>query len=260
MISALGIDQPQRAVGELDGLVLVDQAQVVGGEVGEDLDLRLEGAGDLLVGGQRQLEVGIGLGNHGQNLVAVSRGERLGDAAGDYPPGMDALGAEQLDDVLAEAAQSDAGQAQVGPCGGDAEDVARRGVGLHAQQQIRRGEMEEAQGVRLDHLGHIQQAAQLRGGMRNADRHDGFAGLGGGQQVRDRADAADARREAGHLVKRAAFTELLKAAHLGDVKVRVLDLALGVELDGDLAVAFEAGYGIDGDGLGHDSGSKAGEG
>ena len=172
------------------------------------------------------------------------------------------LRAEQLDDVLAEAAQSDAGQAQVGPGCRHAEDVARCGVGLHAQQQIGRGEMEEAQGVRLDHLGQIQHPPELRGGMRNADRHDGFAGFGGGQHMRDRADAADARREAGHLVKRPAFRELLKAAHLRDVKVRVLHLALAVELDGDLAVAFEARYGIDGDRLGHDwlHSSKTGEG
>ena len=45
--------------------------------------------------------------------------------------------------------------------------------------------------------------------------------------------------------------ETLKAAHLGDVKVRVLHFALAVELDGDLAVAFKPRYGIDGNGLGH---------
>jgi hypothetical protein len=176
---------------------------------------------------------------------------------------MDALGAQQLNDVLAEAAQADAGAAQVGPGGGHAEDVALGGVGLHAQQQIGRREMEEAQRVRLHHLGQVQHAPQLRGGMRNAHRHDGFAGLGRGEQVRDRADAADARHQAGHLVERPALGELLKAAHLGDVEVRVLHLALVVELDGDLAVAFEARNGIDGDGLAHDPislRSKAGEG
>ena len=111
--------------------------------------------------------------------------------------------------------------------------------------------MEEAQGVRLHHLGQIQYPPELRGGMRNADRHDGFTCLGRGQHVGDRADAADARRQAGHLVEWPAFSEALKAAHLGDVKVRVLDLALAVELDGDLAVPFQARYGIDGDGLTH---------
>ena len=78
--------------------------------------------------------------------------------------------------------------------------------------------------------------------------------------MRDRADAADARREARHLVKRPAFGELFKAAYLRDMKMRVLHLALAVELDGDLAVAFEARYGIDGNRLGHDSCSKTGEG
>jgi hypothetical protein len=35
------------------------------------------------------------------------------------------------------------------------------------------------------------------------------------------------------------------------VEVRVLNLALAVELDGDFAVAFKARYRIDGDGLAH---------
>ena len=60
--------------------------------------------------------------------------------------------------------------------------------------------------------------------------------------MRDRADAADARRQAGHLVKRPALGELLESAHLGHMKVRVFNLTLRVQLDGDLAVSFEAGY------------------
>ena len=78
-----------------------------------------------------------------------------------------------------------------------AEDVPLCRVRFHAQQQVRRRQMEEAQRVRLHHLREIQHAPQLRGGMRNAHRHDGFAGLRRSQQVRHRADAADARREAG---------------------------------------------------------------
>ena len=152
---------------------------------------------------------------------------------------------------------ADPGAAQLGLRGDHAEDVAGLGVGLHAQQQVGRGEIEEAQRVRLDHLGEIEHAAQLRGGVRNPDRHDGFAGLGRGDEMRDRADAADARHQAGHLIERPALGEPLEAAHLGDVEVRVLDLALAVELDGDFAVAFEAGNGIDGDGLAHGAGSEA---
>ena len=69
--------------------------------------------------------------------------------------------------------------------------------------------------------------------------------------MRDRADAADARHQVGHLVKRPAFRESLEAAHLGYVEMCVFDFALAVKLDGDLAVAFEASYGIDSDGLTH---------
>jgi len=98
---------------------------------------------------------------------------------------MDALVAEKLNDVLSESAQSYAGAAELGLGGDDAEDVAGDGVGLHAEKQIGRGEIEEAQGVGLDHLGEIEHAAQLSGGMRNPDGHDGFTGLGGGDEVRD---------------------------------------------------------------------------
>ena len=86
--------------------------------------------------------------------------------------------------------------------------------------------MEEAQRMRLHHLRQVQHAAQLRGGVRNPHRHDGLAGLGRGDQVAHRANAADARHQARHLVERAALGELLKSAHLGYMKMRVLHLAL----------------------------------
>ncbi len=159
--------------------------------------------------------------------------------------------AEQFDDALAETAEADAGAAQLRLGCGKPKNIAQLGVGLHAQQQVGRGQIEEAERVRLHHLRQVQHAPQLRRGVRNAHRHDGLASLGGGQEMGDRADAADARHEARHLVKRPALAEALEAAHLRDVEVRVLHLALVVELDGDLAVAFKARYRIDGDGLAH---------
>ncbi len=178
---------------------------------------------------------------------------------------MNALCAEQFDDVLAEAAQPYASATQLRSSGGYAEDVPLGRIGLHAQQQVGRGQMEETKRVRLDHLRQVQHAAQLRGSMRNAHGHDGFAGLGRGQQVRDGADTADARRDAGHLVEWTALGESLESTHLGYMKVRVFNFALRVQLDRDLAMSFEAGYRIDRDGLAHyrtpwGSGSKAGEG
>ena len=44
-----------------------------------------------------------------------------------------------------------------------AEDVAARGVGIEAQQQVGRGEVEEAERVRLHELRAVDQLAQLDG-------------------------------------------------------------------------------------------------
>jgi hypothetical protein len=248
---APGVNKAESAVSELNRLVFIDEAEVVGREVGEDFDFRLEGIGDLLVGRQREADVGISLREHGQDFVTLGGCEGLGNAAGNNPAGMDALVAEQLNDVLTEPTESNAGAAELRFGGDDAEDVAGGGVGFHTQKEVGRGEIKEAEGVGLDHLGEIQHATQLGGGMRNFDRHDGLASLGGRNEVRDGADAADAGHEGGHFVKGAALREALKATNLRDVEMRVFDFALAVELDSDFAVAFEACNGIDGDGLCH---------
>src|ERR1035441_215494 len=60
-----------------------------------------------------------------------------------------------------------------------------------------------------------------------------------------RADAADARRDGGHLIKRAAFGKLLEAAHLGHVKMGVGDVPGIVQIDIDFGVPFDASDGID---------------
>ena len=61
---------------------------------------------------------------------------------------------------------------------------------------------------------------------RNAHAQDGVAGFGRGQQVADRADAADARGDAGHFPEAAAFAELLEAAEFGHVEAGVGHLAV----------------------------------
>ena len=122
---ALGVDQPQRAIGEFNRLVFVDQAHVERREVGEDLDLRLEGFCNLLVPADTQAEIRIGFGQHGQDFVALCRGQRLGHAARHNPTRVDALVAEQLDDVLPKAAQSDAGASQLRLGGRDTPKMLR---------------------------------------------------------------------------------------------------------------------------------------
>ena len=156
---------------------------------------------------------------------------------------MDLLAAEDLDDFLAELAQADAGAGEVGVGGDQAEDVALRLGRVPAEQEIRRAEVEEAQRVALDDLAEVHQPAQLVGGGRDVHGHDGVAGLGGGQQVADRADAADARGDAGHFRVGPAFAELLEAAELDDVELGVGHVAVVVHEDADLGVALDAGDG-----------------
>ena len=182
-----------------------------------------------------------------ENGVPVGLGERLADAAGDDPRRMDALAAEPLDDALAELAQADAVAGELGVLLRNAEDVAGGRIGVHAEQQVGRREMEQAQSVRLDDLRQFENAAQLVGGRRNSYRQQRVAGLGGGDQVADRADAADARHQRRHLVKRAALAQLLEAAELGDVKAGFLDPAIVVQVKRDLGVAFDARNRIDDD-------------
>src|ERR1039457_3870776 len=117
--------------------------------------------------------------------------------------------------------------------------------------------MEETQRVRLHHLRQVQHPPQLRRSVGNPNRHDRFAGLRRGQQVRYRADAAYARGQARHLVEWPALAELLKTAHLRHVELRILDSTLVVEVDGDLAVPFKTRNGIDGDRLAHGANSES---
>ena len=95
---------------------------------------------------------------------------------------MDFFAAENLDDFLAELAEPDAGAGQFLVGGDEAEDIALGRRRVPAEQKVRRAQVEEAQRVALDDLAEVHQAAQLVGGGRDVDGHDGVAGLGGGEQ------------------------------------------------------------------------------
>jgi hypothetical protein len=133
----------------------------------------------------------------------------------------------------------------------DADDVADRRVGVEAEQQVRRREMEERQRVALDDLPEVDDPAQVGAGRRRLDGHDVVDRLRRGDQVAHRADPADAGHEGRHLVDGTALGDPLEAPELGHVEVRVDDLAAVVELDGDPRVAFDPGDGIDDDGRAH---------
>ncbi len=174
--------------------------------------------------------------------------ERRVDAARDRPGRVDALPGDPLDDLLAEPAQGDAVTDDVRPLLEEAHDVPARRVRIHAQEQVGRREVEEREGVRLHDLGAMEQLAKLRGGRRDTHGHDGVAGLRRGEEVADRADAADARRDGGHLVVGPSLDEALEASDLRDMELRVCHLPGIVEGDRDGGMPLDARDVVDGDG------------
>ena len=133
---------------------------------------------------------------------------------------MDALAGQSLDHLLAEPAQRDAVPGELRMILDHADQVAPRRIGVEAEQQVGRRQMEEAQRVGLDDLPAMHDFAQLRRRWRDAHAHDGFARLGRGEQMADRADAADARGDRRHLIERPSLAELFEPAKLGDVERR----------------------------------------
>ncbi len=86
-----------------------------------------------------------------------------------------------------------------------------------------------------------------------ADAGNDVHRLGGRQVVAHRADAAEPLDEDRRLPVGAALDEPLETAELDDVEPRAGDLALVVELDGDLPVALDSGDGLYGDLSSHDA-------
>ena len=95
----------------------------------------------------------------------------------------------------------------------------------------------------------VEQLAELLGRRRRIDVEHGVQGLGGRHVMGLGADAADPRRQVRHVLGRPAHAELLEAAQLRDLQVGVGHVALVVQEDVDLAVAFEPGDGVDGNTL-----------
>ena len=127
-----------------------------------------------------------------------------------------------------------------------AEDVplGRRGVGTD-------DEVGPAQGVEVRRVvggveDAVEQLAELLGRRRRIDVEQRVQGLGGRQVMGLGADAADAGRQVRHVLGRPAHAELLEAAQLRDLQIGVGHVALLVEEDVDLAVAFQPRDGVDG--------------
>ena len=128
-----------------------------------------------------------------------------------------------------------------------AQDVALGDRRIRPQDKVGRAQDVKVDRVVGDVEGGVEQLAQLLGGGRRVNVKDGIARLGRGHVVRLRADAADARRDVGQLFHAPALGELFEPAQLGDHQVSVGDVALVVEKDVNLPVAFQPGDGINAD-------------
>jgi hypothetical protein len=248
---AVRVDEAQQALVVLPRAVGRHQAEVEAGEHAERGDFQGVGGDELAVAVPGPADVVHDHGELGAELLAHLRVDAAAHAAGDGPGGVDLAAAEGRDHLLAEAAHADAAAGDLGLGLDQAEHVALGGVAVEAEQQVGGAEVEERQRVRLQDLAEVHHPAQAPGGGRRLDGQDRVAGLGAGQDVRDRADAAGAGGQGRHLEHGAAAAEGLEAAELGDVEAGVLDAAVVVQADGDLGVALDAGHGIDEDGLGH---------
>src|SRR5439155_25070020 len=177
--------------------------------------------------------------------------ERIGPSARNDPPRVDALSSQQLNDPLSKLPQADPITRQACVNLGDAENIAPGRLGIHSQQKVRHGKVEEAQSVGLDHLRKVHDASEFDRRFRNTHREDSVAGLGGGEQMAYRADAADPRHEIGHLEERTPLAEFLKSSKLSDVEVRRFHASVVVQLDRDFSVPFQPRHRINENSLGH---------
>ncbi len=241
----LGVHKAQPAAVGRKLVFVIGHGQKQRGKIGERAHFGAEVFNLRLEPVQRGARDADGLGNLGQNLVALCGLQRLAHTAGHNPSWMNPLAAQSLQHPLPELAQLDAVARHRRMLARHAQDVALRRIGVHPQQKIGRRKIEEAERVGLDDLRQVHDAAQLLCRLRDAHRHDLVARLAGGQQVAGGTDAADARHQRRHLGEGAAFAELFKAAHLGYMEACILHLSLLVQLHRDAGVALDAGYGID---------------
>ena len=112
---------------------------------------------------------------------------------------------------------------------------------LRSDNEVRAAQDVDVQGMVLHDEGVIDQFANLPGGGRRLNLVKVIQRLGGGHVVRGGANPADATGDLGHLLGGPAQAEDLETAQLGDLQVGPLHIALLVQENVNLAVAFQAG-------------------
>ena len=193
--------------------------------------------------GERLQRPDLHLRNAREETVAQLDRQVAIDAAGDGARAVDLFACRGLDDLLAELPHQHGAAAELRLFAQHLEDVALRGRGLEAEQQVGCGEMKEVQHVALHHLAIMHQPPHLLGRRRqHIDAGDLVHRLGARQVMAYRADAAQALDDDRHLPVQPPVDETLEAAELDDVQPRLVHLVVAVEVNCHLAVSFDAGH------------------
>jgi hypothetical protein len=164
------VGDSQFAVISLELAVRVHQAHKQRRKIGEGAHFFAKVLQSSLEPVQGPLHPTQSCGNPGQNTIPVLDAQRIAHAARCNPRRMDALPSQEFDDLLAKLAQSDPVMGERRIALGHAKQVALGRVGFHAQQEIGRGKIKEAQGMRLDNLRQVHHVAELGGGIGNPHR------------------------------------------------------------------------------------------
>ena len=85
---------------------------------------------------------------------------------------MGAAPADDLGDLLADAAQAQGVTGHLGRMVQQAHDGALRRIGIHPEQQVRAGQGEEVDAVRVQDGAEVQRLAEQGGGARRRDPED----------------------------------------------------------------------------------------
>src|SRR5512146_3000815 len=101
---------------------------------------------------------------------------------------MHALLCQRFNDHQSELAQLDSVTCELRMTGDDAQNIARRRIRFHPEQEIRGGQIEEAESMRLDDLPAMQHFTKFAPGLGHADGEDRVARLRRSQLVADGTD------------------------------------------------------------------------
>ena len=234
------VGQGQRVVGQLRRFAQRDELVELGSE---NLDHRFQQGGGFLTPTRNELEF-FGVGSRGH--PTGYGGHRVDTAPTD-----------ELHRSLADAADPQQGLGQLGVDGEQREHIPRLRGGIDPEDDVRPGEDEIRQGVRMKDVAGVEQIAKQLGIARGSHPHPLFDRGGGNQVVRRRADTAQTSGHLRHLEQFHPLEELLESTDLEHLHVTGLELPRVLDLEDDLGVSLDPCDRVDDDSASHHSPPRA---